>query len=116
MPALEIGSDERYEPGTPNAAFAVDTESVAKTVGRQVESLALDELASIRDSTAFEVVVVGEDFVHKRTCEVPERQRSGMFARQVPKPRTSSYGQHSNPVHWSPVDAMRQTRTGGRRD
>lgn len=34
MPALEIGSDDSYEPGTPNAAFAVDTEPIAETVGR----------------------------------------------------------------------------------
>lgn len=34
VPALEIGSDESYEPGTPNAAFAVDTESITEAVGR----------------------------------------------------------------------------------
>jgi hypothetical protein len=65
MPASEIGWDDIYEPGTPNAAFTVDTEPIAEAVGRQVESLAFDEIASIGDSAAFEIVVVGEDLVHK---------------------------------------------------
>ena len=65
MPALEIGSDDSYEPGTPNTALAVDTEPIAETVGRQIESCAFDEIASIRDSAAFEIVVVGEDLVHE---------------------------------------------------
>ena len=34
MPALENGSDDSDEPGTPNAAFTVDTEPIAETVGR----------------------------------------------------------------------------------
>ena len=65
MSASEIGGEDSYEPGTPNTAIAVDTEPIAETVGRQVESLAFDEIASIRDSAAFEIVVVGEDLVHK---------------------------------------------------
>jgi len=65
VPASETGSDESYEPGAPNTALAVDTEPIAETVGRQVEGLAFDEITSIGDSATFEVVVVGEDFVHK---------------------------------------------------
>lgn len=34
VPALEIGCDDSYEPCTPNAAFAVDTEPIAENVGR----------------------------------------------------------------------------------